>query len=100
MPFFIPGIRSLWSRKRKRSGADEKKVAQKRSKTPARARDAAVEGAEERAGRGYTREAGALVLIATGLYCALALASYRADPMRPEVHGDDWVGPVGAVLAH
>ncbi|HEY3592379.1 MAG TPA: DNA translocase FtsK 4TM domain-containing protein, partial [Polyangiaceae bacterium] len=45
------------------------------------------------------REAAALCLFAGALYTALALASFRADPMRPEIHGADWVGPVGASLA-
>src|SRR6185312_4845503 len=48
---------------------------------------------------GYAREAAALVLIATALFSALALASLRCDPMRPEVTGSDWVGPAGAFAA-
>jgi S-DNA-T family DNA segregation ATPase FtsK/SpoIIIE len=48
---------------------------------------------------GYAREAAALVLLATALYAALALASVRGDPMRPEIVGDDWVGPVGSMVA-
>src|SRR5262249_8998275 len=47
----------------------------------------------------YAREAGALVLFASALYVALALASFRGDPLRPEVVGWDWVGPVGAAGA-
>jgi len=47
----------------------------------------------------YAREAGALVLISSALYMALALASFRGDPMRPEVVGADWVGPVGGLVA-
>src|SRR5438045_2506656 len=47
----------------------------------------------------FAREAGALVLLATALYVALALASFQADPMRPEVAGSDWVGPVGSTAA-
>lgn len=39
------------------------------------------------------------MLMASGLYCALALASYRADPWRGEVVGGNWVGPVGEVFA-
>ena len=50
-------------------------------------------------GHSYAREAAALVLLTSALYYALALASFRADPMRPEVSGEDWVGPVGATLA-
>jgi S-DNA-T family DNA segregation ATPase FtsK/SpoIIIE len=46
------------------------------------------------------REAGALCLFAGAVYSALALASFRADPNQPDVHGADWVGPVGASLAH
>ena len=49
-------------------------------------------------GRHGHRDA-ALLLIAAGLYAALALASYKADPFRPSIHGGDWVGPVGAVFA-
>ena len=52
-----------------------------------------------RTGRTYAREAGALVLIASGMYTALAMGSYRADPLRPEVVGSNWVGPVGEALA-
>jgi S-DNA-T family DNA segregation ATPase FtsK/SpoIIIE len=48
---------------------------------------------------GYAREAAALVLIATALFTALALLSFRGDPMRAEVSGGDWVGPAGAVAA-
>src|SRR5512139_3067822 len=47
----------------------------------------------------YAREAAALVLLASALYTSLALASFRGDPMRPEVVGPDWVGPVGAAFA-
>src|SRR5262245_12053470 len=47
----------------------------------------------------YAREAAALVLLASALFAALALASFRADPGRPEVTGPDWVGPVGALVA-
>ncbi len=53
-----------------------------------------------RLAHGYAREAAALVLLATALFSALALASLRCDPMRPEVTGPDWVGPVGALAAH
>jgi DNA segregation ATPase FtsK/SpoIIIE, S-DNA-T family len=45
------------------------------------------------------REAAALTLFAGSVYAALALLSFRADPMHPDVHGADWVGPVGAALA-
>lgn len=47
----------------------------------------------------YACEAGALLLIASALYFALALGSFQGDPMRSEVSGDDWVGPVGAIVA-
>ncbi len=50
-------------------------------------------------GHAYAREAASLVLFAAALYAALALASFRGDPMRPEISGADWVGPVGAVCA-
>ncbi len=45
-----------------------------------------------------TREAAALLLLASALYTSLALASFRGDPLRIEVVGDDWVGPVGALI--
>ncbi|HEY4120615.1 MAG TPA: DNA translocase FtsK 4TM domain-containing protein [Byssovorax sp.] len=48
---------------------------------------------------GYAREAASLVLFAASLYAGLALASFRADPMRPEIVGADWVGPVGEACA-
>jgi len=47
----------------------------------------------------YAREAGAVVLLASSLYAALALASFQADPVHPEVVGADWVGPVGSAFA-
>src|SRR5262245_10119261 len=92
MAFFIPGIRALW--KSARGGARHRDVAQ----APA-SEDAAIVEAPKRMGRTYAREAGALLLMAAGLYCGLALGSFEADPLRPEVHGENWVGPVGAVFA-
>src|SRR4051812_12756811 len=56
--------------------------------------------AAPRPAHGYAREAAALVLLASALFTALALASLRGDPLRPEVTGPDWVGPVGALAAH
>jgi S-DNA-T family DNA segregation ATPase FtsK/SpoIIIE len=53
-----------------------------------------------RMAHGFAREASAVVLMASGLYVVLALGSFKSDPMRPEVVGADWVGPVGAVFAH
>jgi len=47
----------------------------------------------------YAREAAALVLLASALYTSLALASFQGDPLRPEIVGPDWVGPVGAAFA-
>jgi S-DNA-T family DNA segregation ATPase FtsK/SpoIIIE len=47
----------------------------------------------------YAREAAAMVLLASALFSALALASFRGDPLRPEVVGPDWVGPAGALVA-
>src|SRR5882672_9702888 len=47
----------------------------------------------------YAREAAALLLLASALYSALALASFQGDPLRPEITGGDWVGPVGATVA-
>ena len=55
--------------------------------------------APRKASHGYAREAAALVLLASALYMALALTSFRGDPGRPEIVGDDWVGPAGAFLA-
>ncbi|MFO0619062.1 MAG: DNA translocase FtsK 4TM domain-containing protein [Polyangiaceae bacterium] len=49
---------------------------------------------------GFAREAAAVLLMAAGLYAALALASFKYDPTRSDVVGGDWVGPVGALLAH
>jgi len=46
------------------------------------------------------REAAALTLFAASVFAGLALASFRADPLRPDVAGGDWVGPVGASFAH
>ncbi|WP_437504615.1 DNA translocase FtsK 4TM domain-containing protein [Sorangium sp. So ce1099] len=60
---------------------------------------AGVAGPAAPQGHSYAREAAALVLLVSALYSALALASFRADPLRPEVSGEDWVGPVGAALA-
>jgi S-DNA-T family DNA segregation ATPase FtsK/SpoIIIE len=47
----------------------------------------------------YAREAAAMVLIASALFTALALLSFRGDPARPEINGADWVGPAGAFVA-
>ncbi|WP_437982499.1 DNA translocase FtsK 4TM domain-containing protein [Sorangium sp. So ce117] len=65
----------------------------------ARTSPAGIAGPAAPPGHSYTRDAAALVLLVSALYSALALASFRGDPMRPEVSGDDWVGPVGAALA-
>ncbi|WP_437723266.1 DNA translocase FtsK 4TM domain-containing protein [Sorangium sp. So ce861] len=65
----------------------------------ARTSPAGVSGPAAPPGHSYARDAAALVLLVSALYSALALASFRADPLRPEVSGDDWVGPVGAALA-
>jgi S-DNA-T family DNA segregation ATPase FtsK/SpoIIIE len=46
------------------------------------------------------REAAALLLFAASVFAGLALASFRADPVNPDVLGGDWVGPVGASFAH
>jgi len=45
------------------------------------------------------RELSSIVLLASALYSALALASFRSDPSDPSVHGADWVGPVGASVS-
>ncbi|WP_437569509.1 DNA translocase FtsK 4TM domain-containing protein [Sorangium sp. So ce542] len=65
----------------------------------ARTSPAGVSGPAAPPGHSYARDAAALVLLVSALYSALALASFRADPLRPEISGDDWVGPVGAALA-
>ncbi|WP_437576327.1 DNA translocase FtsK [Sorangium sp. So ce887] len=65
----------------------------------ARTSPAGVAGPAAPPGHSYARDAAALVLLVSALYSALALASFRADPLRPEISGDDWVGPVGAALA-
>src|SRR5579859_1446311 len=48
------------------------------------------------------REAAALLLFAAAVYATLALASFRADPAGADadLQGGNWVGPVGAYLAH
>ncbi len=116
MAFLIPGIRALWPNPLKRiarSGCDEaakqpSKGAEERlteKKTAKRSGPNSTTNFSPRSRRSvgsqrsYTREAGALLLITSGLYCALALASYQADPMRPVVHGGNWVGPVGEIFA-
>ena len=48
---------------------------------------------------GFAREAAAVLLIASALYTALALWSFQGDPLRPQIQGEDWVGPVGAAVA-
>ncbi|WP_437763646.1 DNA translocase FtsK 4TM domain-containing protein [Sorangium sp. So ce281] len=65
----------------------------------ARTSPAGIAGPAVPPGHSYARDAAALVLLVSALYSALALASFRGDPLRPEVSGDDWVGPVGAALA-
>ena len=47
----------------------------------------------------FARESAAVLFLATALFAALALLSFRADPDNPDVHGPEWVGPVGATLA-
>ena len=59
----------------------------------------AAAAASKRSPHSYAREAAALVLLASALYTVLALTSFRGDPMRPEIVGGDWVGPVGATCA-
>jgi S-DNA-T family DNA segregation ATPase FtsK/SpoIIIE len=59
-----------------------------------------VEDGERKTPLDRGREAAALTLFAGSVYAALALLSFRADPLHPELHGADWVGPVGAALAY
>jgi len=119
MAFFIPGIRTLWQRATAAvddsegldpdaedtreeelyaGGADET-VDDDPEAALREQSDEASDGRPVRTVRTYAREAGALVLMAAAFYWLLALASYEADPMRPTVHGPNWVGPVGEVLA-
>lgn len=94
MAFFIPGIRALWTSKReKEPEAEDEAVISDETDAPAQPT------AKSRTGRTYAREAAALLLIASGLYCGLAIASYEADPLRPHITGENWVGPVGEVFA-
>ena len=44
-------------------------------------------------------EAGALLLFAAALFVAVALLTARFDPSDPSLHGDDWMGAVGASVA-
>src|SRR5262245_42109806 len=77
--------------------------------SPRRARSGGTATRRERADGGdpaypvglhaYAREAAALLLIASALYVTLALGSFHGDPMRPEIVGSNWVGPVGAAFA-
>lgn len=45
-------------------------------------------------------EAAALGMFALSLFLALSLMSFRFDPHDPRISGPDWMGPVGAALAH
>ncbi len=120
MAFFIPGIRTLWQRATaaaddpealdaESDGAHEELYEEGTGEAALVDHDpeAALQDASEadpdarpvRTARTYAREAGALVMMAGAFYWLLALASYEADPMRPLVHGENWVGPVGEVLA-
>ncbi len=72
---------------------------QRRSEDAVAERSAERSADEPKTKHGYAREAAALLLLASALYTALALASFRGDPMRAEVVGEDWVGPVGALFA-
>jgi DNA segregation ATPase FtsK/SpoIIIE, S-DNA-T family len=108
MAFFIPGIRSLWARRQE--SPDHVEVDDDVEPTPSAPSvhtpsDDVAEPPDAgdrpvaRSGRTYAREAAALSLLASALYCGLALASYEADLMRPQVVGENWVGPVGEVFA-
>jgi DNA segregation ATPase FtsK/SpoIIIE, S-DNA-T family len=91
MVALIPGIRALWAGRGSKPRRDDD--APKVEIEP----DAAT--GKPRNARTYAREAGALLLIATAFYCALALASFEGDALRPSVTGKNWVGPVGEVFA-
>lgn len=47
----------------------------------------------------FARESAAVLFLASALYAALALLSFRADPENADVRGPEWVGPVGATVA-
>jgi S-DNA-T family DNA segregation ATPase FtsK/SpoIIIE len=123
MTLSLPGIRWLWSRRPRHAQAPAADAPEVADAAPAKAgkrrrggrgesttpeaasagqRAAEVEPAAETrrsTARTVARETAALLLIASGLYAALALASFQADPLRPEVAGANWVGPVGAIFA-
>ena len=123
MAFSFPGLRALWPTRglgqtevpaadaapkkaapSKRARASRKPTSTKPKATAAAGGaadpdDAAAEPPQKRTARTYAREAAALLFIASGLYVALALGSFRADPLRPELVGSNWVGPVGETLA-
>jgi len=101
MAFTLSAIRSLWPSRRVETeealrSSRPVRVTLPPSSPPS---EAPRPSRSMRRARTYAREAGALVLIATGLFLSLALGSYEADPLRPEVQGPDWVGPVGNVVA-
>ena len=50
-------------------------------------------------GHGPWREAASLLLFAGAAFIALALASFRFDPDNANVHGSDWVGAAGTLVA-
>ncbi|HET9933207.1 MAG TPA: DNA translocase FtsK 4TM domain-containing protein, partial [Polyangiaceae bacterium] len=56
--------------------------------------------ASSRLGHGPWREAASLLLFAGAAFIALALASFKFDPDNASVHGSDWVGAAGTLVAH
>jgi hypothetical protein len=98
-------MKNPFSSKRRRDAQDSSDQAPSDPPPPLAPGDAATaahlpsSGAMRRAAHGFAREASAVLLMASALYTVLALASYRADPQRADLHGSDWVGPVGAGVA-
>lgn len=99
MAFSIPGIRTLWARPKQRRSESARPDPKRRAKNARREGESDRPDRPPRTARTYAREAAALLLIASGIYAALALASFQADPMRAGVEGPNWVGPVGAAFA-
>lgn len=70
-----------------------------RSQVAADGRLPGGEPADELTRRQIWPEAVAFLLLTFSVYLVLALASLGADPHDPAIHGEDWVGPVGAAMA-
>ena len=98
MALSLSAFRRLWSRAPK--GTAKPKPALQGVRDGSRGERARLSPEKRQStARTVARETAALLLMASGLYAALALASFQADPLRPELVGANWVGPVGAVFA-